>query len=227
MFHCSLCYLLYVSYPELWSLQSLGELTPQHCNCSECKQQHWPRHAQHSHLCLHIIPHSLYGSVSPPLVSWQGVHKGVAEFLNSLRVEVCLSPAWMVSKYLRHGHYCSGQYQDQQSEEDEEILKREISLVGLITRARKMWNKKKHFMSFSTFTPSDRETYRANHAFAFFKCSTTAKETYQDWSNGHDQNKNSSALVNMNSVVGLWNRNREFHVIISHHIHSLRSLYLL
>lgn len=43
----------------------------------------------------------------------------------------------MVSKYLRHGHYCSGQNQDQQSEEDEEILKREISLVGLITRARK------------------------------------------------------------------------------------------
>ena len=50
----------------------------------------------------------------------------------------------MVSKYLRHGHYCSGQNQDQQSEEDEEILKREISLVGLITRARKA--KKKNFL---------------------------------------------------------------------------------
>ena len=45
--------------------------------------------------------------------------------------------------------------------------------------------------------------YRPDHTFALFEGSAAAKETDENRSNSHDENEDSSALVNMNSVVGL------------------------
>ena len=53
-----------------------------------------------------------------------------------------------------------------------------------------------------------RRLYRPDHTFALFEGSAAAKETDENGSDGHDENENSSALVDMNCVVGLGRRSK-------------------